>query len=104
MALKFEDKWGTCGITMFQVPNFSEDPGDDMVEFMQECPHEWNGDECGISIEIANISYEATPGMWVCRFRNLSNGMELWSVVDENVGKLWHTALTASTEQDQPEA
>lgn len=96
MARKFDDKWDSCGITMYQVPNYSEDPGDDMVDFMNSCPHEWTGDECGVNITLGDTEYQAAPGMWVCRFVNLEEGTELWSVVDETVGNLWHLALTAA--------
>lgn len=53
-------------MTAYRVPHHDEAPSDEMIEWLHTCPHEWNGDESGIVIEvIEDHPYTASPGDWV---------------------------------------
>ena len=48
---------------MFKIPDYDEDPSDEMVEFLHGNPEKWYGDECGIIlIHNDGSEEEGVPG------------------------------------------
>ena len=63
----------------FQVPQHDEDPGEDMIDWLGTCPHEWSGDESGVHLAVGagGDGVVAGPGDWI-----VQSG-EQWFVVGE---------------------
>lgn len=55
----------TEGLTAWRVPHHSVDPSDQMVEWLNTCPIDWDGDESGVVIG----DDLAAPGDWVVEHR-----------------------------------
>ena len=55
-------------LTAYRVPDRFTEPSERMIDWLATCPHEWDGDEEGISIHLDEDADPvlATPGDWVC--------------------------------------
>lgn len=54
---------------MYKIPDYTEEPSFEMIDFLHENPNDWDGDECGIVLyndsESDEPSYRGGPGDWV---------------------------------------
>lgn len=54
----------------FQIPKSNEDPSDEFIEFINECPQDWDGDDSGITIHVGPEEKDwvlGNPGDWVIK-------------------------------------
>lgn len=59
-------RFTTPTITAYQVPKYNEDPGEDMIEWLNTCPNDWSGDDSGISFDQGGDEFFlAAPGDWI---------------------------------------
>lgn len=77
-------------VKKFKVPNYDEDPGDEMVNWVNECSIDWDGDESGIIFwkKVDGVDYflEAVPNDFVC---GDDETKEYWVETPDGIRKLW---------------
>lgn len=72
----------------FQIPQYDQDPSDAMIDWLATCPCEWNGDDSGITMEVApGVIQQGSPGDWVVQ-RTAG-----WGIVDAEVFKILWRAI-----------
>ncbi len=76
-------------ISLWQLPPNGEDPSTEMVDALADCPNKWDGDDCGISMEINGVYQEASPGDWIGRIRGGAEGQEAWVVIRADEIDYW---------------
>ena len=53
-------------MTKYQIPQHDEMPSEDMIEWLNKCSQEWDGDSLGLNIMQANGEFmTGGPGDWV---------------------------------------
>lgn len=56
---------------MYQIPDYTEEPSEEMIEFLNENPRDWDGDETGIVLYDENdVEIYGAPGDWVYKDEN----------------------------------
>lgn len=50
-----------------RVPKHDQDPSEEMIDWLSTCPHDWSGDECGITMACGagGADVEAVSGDWL---------------------------------------
>lgn len=76
--------YGRYTITAYQVPAYEEEPSEEMIDWLNENPGSWEGDDCGICFHTLSAAGDvvdtqiAEPGNWVVRFKDEEAGIDVY--------------------------
>ena len=52
---------------LHRIPNYGEDPSEELVEWLSNLEQDWDGDDCGLNITLPDGTQSVGgPGDWVC--------------------------------------